>query len=168
MKNIAKEETENFLRLGTTVKNYKTEDEREPIYVDLGLPSGKKWAFRSVPGFWSFDKAKETFGNALPSVEEWKELFENTDKRLCEQTMELFLMSGKTQRYIVLPIAGALQTNGEKWDMETIERFGNYWSGDGCPDTDENMQRYAYFREGKLFFGTVNLNCGLNVQLISR
>lgn len=35
-------------------------------FVDLGLPSGKLWAAINAPGFYTFDKAVDTFGDKLP------------------------------------------------------------------------------------------------------
>ena len=45
-----------------------------PKYVDLGLPSGTKWAEQSEPGFYTYDQALQKFGKKLPTKEQMDEL----------------------------------------------------------------------------------------------
>ena len=50
-------------------------------YVDLGLPSGTKWKSANETGgyngFYTFDEAVSTFGDKLPTKEQFEELKNN-------------------------------------------------------------------------------------------
>ena len=46
-------------------------------FIDLGLPSGRIWAKENEEGYFTYDKAKEKFGELLPKPEAFKELWEN-------------------------------------------------------------------------------------------
>lgn len=45
-------------------------------YVDLGLPSGTLWKNQNEQGLYDYDKAIRTFGNKLPTLKQWEELFD--------------------------------------------------------------------------------------------
>lgn len=50
---------------------------KEHEYIDLGLPSGTLWADCDEGGDYDFNTAVETFGNNLPKLWQWCELWEN-------------------------------------------------------------------------------------------
>lgn len=45
-----------------------------PKYVDLGLPSGTRWAQEAEQGFYTYDQALQKFGSKLPTKEQMDEL----------------------------------------------------------------------------------------------
>ena len=50
---------------------------RKPVqqgYTDLGLPSGTIWKNFNSTGLYNYDQAVSTFGNSLPTKEQWEEL----------------------------------------------------------------------------------------------
>ena len=56
--------------------NY-TIDPNPEAYIDLGLPSGTKWKNSNENVFYDYDSALETFGNQLPTQEQFIELKDN-------------------------------------------------------------------------------------------
>ncbi len=52
-------------------------------FIDLGLPSGKKWANQNEDGFYTFGEARKKFRKNLPSKKDFEELLE-----LCKQAWD--------------------------------------------------------------------------------
>lgn len=50
-------------------------------YIDLGLPSGKLWCIDNEEGYFTFDEAVEKFQDQLPTIEDWRELFAECEKK---------------------------------------------------------------------------------------
>lgn len=46
-------------------------------FIDLGLPSGRLWATENEEGYYTYDEAKENFGELLPKPEAFQELWES-------------------------------------------------------------------------------------------
>lgn len=112
--------------------NESPADKNEPddyTFVDLGLPSGKLWASENVKdkngneAYFTFYKAKKTFGNNLPSNEDWEELFDNSK---CEWNRKRkgYDVTGPNGNTIFLPAAG--YRCGVS--MYCVGSFGYYWS----------------------------------------
>ena len=111
------------------VKAYKTLKEEEARkaellqYVDLGLPSGTLWKDRNEQGiFYSYQKAKEIFGNKLPTKEQLEEL-----QNICKWTWEDngYNIEGPNGNKIFMP------ANGWRNIYTCIfgkGSFGHYWS----------------------------------------
>ena len=80
-------------------------------FIDLGLPSGKLWATENIKdedgneAYVSFDKAVETFGDKLPTKEDWKELFDNSSYSWNEERKG-YDVTGPNGNSIFLPAAG--------------------------------------------------------------
>ena len=112
----------------------------EFTFVDLGLPSGKLWATENVKdengneAYYTFDDTVNTFGENLPSKEDWKELFENSAYRWNKKKMG-YDVTGPNGNSIFLPAAGSRYGVG----VDEVGGYGYYWSS---PTDDE---RYAYY-----------------------
>ena len=91
-------------------------------YVDLGLSSGTKWKSANEKGFYSYDEAISTFGNSVPSQEQWMEL-----RNECDWTWSGmgYKVVGPNGNYIVLPAAGIRYCSG---DVDRVGTNGRYWS----------------------------------------
>lgn len=80
-------------------------------FIDLGLPSGRLWATENIKdedgneAYVSFDKAVETYGDKLPTKEEWKELFDNSSYSWNEERKG-YDVTGPNGNSIFLPAAG--------------------------------------------------------------
>lgn len=88
--------------------------------VDLGLPSGTLWKDKNEDGRYSYDQALSTFGNNLPTKEQFEELIDYC-QWICEDNRYKMIV-GPNDNYIYLPKRGArcgyCQSVGE----------GIYWS----------------------------------------
>ena len=109
-------------------------------FVDLGLPSGTKWATtneKSETSFFSFDEAVSQFGNRLPTKAQWEEL---KAECLWSWTGSGYKVTGPNGNSISLPAAGYRSCNG---DVYYVGSYGNYWS------STPNGSEYAW---GLLFY----------------
>ena len=99
------------------------------VWVDLGLQSGTKWknanevnAADARYDFYTYDKAVATFGDAMPTQEQWRELKDN-----CQWTWSSggYTVTGPNGDSIVLPAAGCRNCNGS---VNLVGIDGHYWS----------------------------------------
>ena len=119
-------------------------------FVDLGLPSGKLWANENVKkengdeDHFTFDKAVETFGKSLPSMEDWKELFDNSSYSWNEERKG-YDVTGPNGNAIFLPAAGC------RFGASVINvgSNGNYWSS--TPSSgDDSLAYFVCFDSGSM------------------
>lgn len=101
-------------------------------FIDLGLPSGRLWAAENEPGYHQFDKAVEKFGDQLPSIEAWKELFEKCD-HTWDKKRKGYVITGPNGNSIFLPANGWQHWNIKTKDLKGgrvwyIGGRGLYWS----------------------------------------
>lgn len=96
-----------------------------PLFIDLGLPSGKKWAAVNEDGYFTFDDARKAFGSSLPTQEDFKEL---VTKCRCEWDGELFGMkfTGPNGAAVFFPALGVKAKNSAVYGRGS---YGDYWSG---------------------------------------
>lgn len=67
-------------------------------YIDLGLPSGTLWAIENEPWYYDYNTAVEQFGNSLPSINQYKELYNYATARylnLDNNSLVLTFINGK-------------------------------------------------------------------------
>ena len=93
-------------------------------WVDLGLPSGKLWCFDNEEGYFTFDEAVEKFQDQLPTIEDWKELIDNTTQRFDKRRKGLVLKAPNGNK-LFLPHSGNI---GYKNNLSDVNRFGYYWA----------------------------------------
>lgn len=102
-------------------------------YVDLGLPSGKKWADRnygsdSIDGegnYYQFDKAIQLGNATLPTKEDFQELKEECIWKWVERgNTKGYEVTGKNGNSIFFPAAGF----GYGTSLINAGSHGSYWS----------------------------------------
>ena len=121
----------------------------ERTFIDLGLPSGRLWAAQNEKGYHQFDNAVEIYGDQLPTIEAWQELFEKCSRKW-DADRKGYLLTGPNGNNIFLSADG-----WQDWDINTkklirggvvfVGNLGYYWSsspgGAGGP-------RYVNFYNG--------------------
>jgi len=99
-------------------------------FVDLALPSGTQWAEFNEREYYDFADAREKFGDALPTEEQWKELLTHCS---IKDTGRGVYAVGKNGNRIRLPLCGFQYFDGRVYGHNK----GNYLSstadgGEGC------------------------------------
>ena len=134
--------------------------ENDGTFVDLGLPSGKKWAHKNECGYHSFEDAKK-YKDALPSVEDWKELVIEClwtwdDKR------RGYSIKGKNGNRIFLPALGY-----KEFSRVSFEGINGFYLSSSC-----SMKTYNWYMFFTQFTNGVMDNCKpiyeLSVRLIKK
>ena len=74
-------------------------------FIDLGLPSGRLWASENAEGYYTYDEAKEKFGELLPKPEAFQELWEEC-QWLWDVKNKGMLVIGPNKNTIFLPAWG--------------------------------------------------------------
>lgn len=99
-------------------------------YADLGLSSGTLWKRQNESGYYTFDDAKERYGEKLPSKALWEEL-----RSECEWTWNGrgYDVVGPNGERISLP-------SGQKYSRNSKVAF--YWSS---LETDSETSSYCLF-----------------------
>ena len=100
----------------------------QTCYVDLGLPSGTKWKDSNETKddgdvYYTFDDAVSTFGDLLPTKEQYEEL-----QAYCTwewQNNGGYKVTGTNGNSIVLPAAGGRNCAG---NVYSVGSYGGYWS----------------------------------------
>ena len=112
-------------------------DEVSGDYVDLGLSSGTKWktvneknAADAEYAFFTYDEAIATFGDKMPSREQWMELVNECSWSWTGMGYKVVGSNGKS---IVLPASGYRDCGGSVFDVGS---YGFYWSS--TPNGSEN------------------------------
>ena len=120
-------------------------------YIDLGLPSGRLWASENAEGYYTYDEAKEKFGEMLPKPEAFQELWEEC-QWLWDVKKEGMIVVGPNKNTIFLPASGFLRSvsgcldgvgsNGYYWSYalfsQTYARDLSFYSGGVSPIDDDN------------------------------
>ena len=123
-------------------------------YVDLGLPSGKKWADRnygsdSIEGagnYYQYDKAMQLGKNAtLPTKEDFQELKDECTWKWVERgNTKGYEVTGKNGNSIFLPAAGY----GYGTSLNNAGSYGYYWSSSFSSSA---YAYYLYFDSGGIY-----------------
>ena len=135
-------------------------------FVDLGLPSGTLWKNVNETNpddstcFFTYDEAVKSFGQQLPTKEQWAEL--NT---YCDWSWMGggWLVSGGNGNSIYLPTLGYRYCDGHLFG----ERFfTGYWTN--LPCDSENAHAFSCYYDGVLEMFNCLLRCyGFPVRLVS-
>lgn len=94
-------------------------------YIDLGLPSGTLWCDRGEPGYYTYDEAVSTFGNRLPSLEQFEELRDYCTWKWVPQ-INGYGVTGPNGQSICLMAYGYKPNEGSV--TESVSEIGYYWS----------------------------------------
>lgn len=87
----------------------------ERTFIDLGLPSGTLWATENEPGYHQFDEAVKTFGETLPTIEAWQELFDQC-RHEWDNDRKGYVLTTPNGNTLFLPAKG-----WQDWNKETEE-----------------------------------------------
>jgi hypothetical protein len=119
----------------------------DPVYVDLGLPSGTLWKSENEStqvgrdkGIYTFDEAVETFGDQLPTIAQWRELVSE-----CEWKHEIgYTVVGPNGNSITLTTYPATRYCNGNIDNGSSHR-ARYWSSTEAQRYSEEEERKALY-----------------------
>ena len=123
MEKTAKRLASNLLGGSASSSTSSSSTSQAPTgYTDLGLPSGTLWKNINAPGFYTYDEAILQFGDSLPSINHWEELWTE-----CQWTWtgKGYKVIGPNGNFIILPAVGYRSCTG---DIGRKGVHGYYWS----------------------------------------
>jgi len=133
-------------------------------YVDLGLTSGTQWKSMNEMnpqdpenGFYTYDEAVATFGNKLPTKEQWMELVNECTWTWTGMGYRVVGYNGKS---IVLSAAGYRDCNRS---VDFVGSRGYYWS------STPNDSDYAWglrFGSSEVYVNGYSRCYGQSVRLV--
>lgn len=135
-------------------------------YVDLGLPSGTLWKNTNETnpsdsyGFYTYDEAVQVFDNALPTKEQFEELY---NKCTWKWTGNGYRVTGKNNNSIFMPAAGIRFCAGR---VGAEDSSGGYWSSthDGT-----DYAWHLFFNSGGGVGMDSDYRCyGISVRLVQK
>ena len=131
-------------------------------HIDLGLPSGKKWATTNEEGFYTYDSAVSKFGKKLPTRRDWMELKENCEWTWIDKSCKV--TSYKNGKSITLPALGGKNCNG---DIIDVQNNGYYWAST-IYDSDTNGAWSLDFNKYRKKIGDYKRCVGMSVRLVQK
>ena len=148
---------------------------QEHEFVDLGLPSGTLWATCNVDAskpedygdYFSWDEGKTAaakWGNgwSVPSMEQWKELKENTKSTWTTRNgVKGRLYTASNGNSLFLPAAGYRWGDG----LYYAGGDGNYWSS-SLYTVYPDCAWYFYFYSGDAYVGYGYRDGGRSVRAV--
>lgn len=114
-------------------------------FIDLGLPSGRLWATENEEGYFTYDKAKEKFGEMLPKPEAFKELWEEC-RWLWDVKERGMIVVGPNNNTIFLPASGYRDRASGR--LGSVGSIGYYWS---YASLDQVYARHLDFYSGGVY-----------------
>lgn len=156
------------------IRSFKTLESDANSYVDLGLPSGLKWAAWNVGAtspeeygdFYEYEEAQENFWGSpwrTPTKAEFEELLDEctwtwtTDYNgTCVKGR---IVTGPNGNSIFLPAAGRRYGS----DVGHVQYGGYYWS---ATENDSYGAYYLYFYSGEAYVSSYGRSYGQSVRLV--
>lgn len=126
-------------------------------YIDLGLPSGTKWKAENEEGFYTFDKAVEKYGDALPTKAQFEEL---QDHCKWEWNGSGYKIIGPNGNSIVLSAKGYRSCNGKVYDVGS---YGYYWSS---TPNGSDVAWFLFFYSSGAYTDYFDRDLGRSVRLV--
>ena len=114
-------------------------------FVDLGLPSGRLWASENAEGYYTFDEAKEKFGELLPKPEAFEELWEEC-QWMWDVKNRRMIVVGPNKNTIFLPASG--YRSYASGGLGSVGSVGCYWS---CASGSQAFARNLFFNSGGVY-----------------
>ena len=118
---------------------------KEFNYVDLGLPSGRLWADENAEGYYTWDEAKEKFGELLPKPEAFEELWEECSW-LWDVEEKGMRVVGPNGASIFLPASGYRYL--ASGSLDDVGSYGYFWS---FASSSQASARSLYFSSGGVY-----------------
>ena len=114
-------------------------------FIDLGLPSGRLWASENAEGYYTYDEAKEKFGELLPKPEAFEELWEKC-QWLWDVKNKGMIVVGPNKNTIFLPASGyrGYASSG----LFYVGSLGYYWS---YASLGQASARFLHFYSGGVY-----------------
>ena len=129
-------------------------------FIDLGLPSGRLWATKNEEGYYTYDEAKEKFGEMLPKPEAFEELWEKC-QWLWDVKNKGMIVVGPNKNTIFLPASG--YRSYASGCLNYVGSDGNYWSyASGSQAYTRNL---LFYSAGVYPLGYYNREYGFSVRL---
>ena len=139
-----KNDLDNAIKLIVETYNKANGEKEEPQFIDLGLPSGTKWADRNLEGYFTYEEACE---NNAPTAVQMAELYEHCEWKW-DGEKKGYIVTGPNGNSIFLPAAGYIP--GGDNEPTCVGSEGDYWTK--CPSkTSAAGGRYLYFRSGGVY-----------------
>ena len=114
-------------------------------FVDLGLPSGRLWASENAEGHYTFDDAKEKFGEMLPNCKAFDELYMEC-RWLWDVKKKGMIVVGPNKNTIFLPASG--YRSFASCGLSNVGLSGLYWS---YASSSQAYARYLSFNSGIVY-----------------
>ena len=114
-------------------------------FIDLGLKSGRLWATENAEGYYTYDEAKEKFGELLPKPEAFEELWEEC-QWLWDVKNKGMIVVAPNKNTIFLPASGCRY--GASGGFGSVGSYGSYWS---CASGSQAVARRLYFYSGGVY-----------------
>ena len=118
---------------------------KEFEFIDLGLPSGRLWASENAEGYFTYDDAKEKFGELLPPPEAFQELYDEC-QWLWDVKKKGMLVIGPNKNSIFLPASG--YRSYDSGGLALMGSLGLYWS---YASASQARARGLYFDSGGVY-----------------
>ena len=118
-----------------SLKLHKDSAAVEPVFVDLGLPSGTLWKSHDEPGFFSQSAKDSLYAGQLPTMLQFYELWKE-----CTWTREQlgYRVEGKNGNHIMMPSYAYCASNGKVY---AVRKYASYWL---APDSSRNTAYYVF------------------------
>ena len=139
-----KNDLDNAIKLIVETYNKANGEKEEPQFIDLGLPSGTKWADRNLEGYFTYEEACE---NNAPTAVQMAELYEHCEWKW-DGEKKGYIVTGPNGNSIFLPAAGYIP--GGDNEPTCVGSEGDYWTK--CPSkTSAAIGRYLGFYSGNVY-----------------
>ena len=139
------------------------DDDETLAWVDLGLPSGTLWCDRDYEGAYLDYEALKNFGDNLPSMEQWKELFDYCSFGCDEASGTLYAVGSNGNKLLFPPdlMMDVAYGGFGAWD----DGYWSYWTRtvkedapNGCPSVASfSKQEKSLWESHSLAFFSVRL-----------
>lgn len=110
-----------YLSKGTFAEQKAEEEERNQVWVDLGLPSGTLWKSKDESGYYSHKAAINLYENDLPTKKQYEELIKYCERIWIDNDCKFVGPNGKS---IIMYTKGTRHSDG----VFLRRMAGFYWS----------------------------------------
>lgn len=140
-----------------SLKLHKDSAAVEPVFVDLGLPSGTLWKSHDEPGFFSQSAKDSLYAGQLPTMLQFYELWTQ-----CTWTREQlgYRVEGKNGNHIMMPSYAYCASNGREF---ALGQYTSYWL---ALDSSSNTVYYVFANMKKVGLAIDSFHTSRMVRLV--